>query len=96
MTAALRQIQRDVPIAADLLDDRSIYGRQRLVSALEAICRRDRAAGLARSWTYDIARHRRLLRALDRERSQLISLERHDTLNRRILADSIREGEIAD
>lgn len=71
------QLIRDVPISAEIVDDTSIAGRKRLVSTLEAICRREHAAGVANDWTYNYARHARLLRTLTREKIALcVAIER--------------------
>lgn len=54
--------------------DRSVRGRQRLITSLERICRKERERGLAGDWKYDLARHRGLCAALEREQTELAAM----------------------
>jgi hypothetical protein len=48
-------------VAPSEITDRSFYGRAALIAKLERILAAERERGLARHWTYEIARHRTLL-----------------------------------
>jgi len=67
--------ERDLPKLLALwpceLDDQSLEGQGRLTALLRSALRRERQRGLRGHWTYDPARHARLLRAYDCELRRL-------------------------
>lgn len=67
--------ERDLPVLLAVwpceLDDRSLEGQGRLTALLRSALRRERQRGLRGHWTYDLARHARLLRAYECELRQL-------------------------
>jgi len=67
----MRQLARDALLSPSEMSDRSIDGRCALVAKLESVCASERRRGLANDWTYNHARHCRILRALERERAEL-------------------------
>lgn len=61
-------------LPAAFLDDRTLDGRRRLIIKLEGICEAERQRCVEGAWTYDLARHTSLFRALERERAELRAL----------------------
>lgn len=61
-------------LSDDVLSDRTIAGRRHLVSRLRRLCQAERERGLANAWTYDQARHKGLVNALERERTELAAM----------------------
>lgn len=59
--------------------DVSPEGRARLIAKLERVLKAERRRGRAGHWTYDLARHAALVRAVRRERALLAALRRKMT-----------------
>lgn len=49
--------------------------RRNLILNIEAACNAERQRGIARHWTYDVARHQQLISLLNIERAELAALE---------------------
>ncbi len=64
-----RELTRLIALWPQELDDTSLAGQARLLSRLRRALRIERQRGLAGNWTYDLARHARLLRAYRSELS---------------------------
>jgi hypothetical protein len=67
--------ERDLPRLLALwpseLNDQSLEGQGRLMALLRSALRKERQRGLKGHWTYDLARHARLLRAYECELQRL-------------------------
>lgn len=61
-------------LGAGAVADRTYYGRARLIAKLERLLKAERARGLARHWSYELARHRALY---DAWRIEKAAFERH-------------------
>jgi hypothetical protein len=57
-----RELARVLPLWPHELEDDSAQGRARIVGKLISALRAERRRGVAGHWTYDLARHRELLR----------------------------------
>ena len=57
------------------LNDKSVEGQSRLCNLLVAALRRERQRGLARDWTYSVARHAAIARTLPIEVRRLATLK---------------------
>ena len=62
-----RDLPALLPIWPDELKELTAEGHHRLIQRLRRTLREERRRGLAGSWTYDLARHARLYRALQAE-----------------------------
>lgn len=58
------------------VDADDLAGRRSVISRLERICRNERTRGTTGHWTYDLARHEAIYRALKVERAELATLKR--------------------
>lgn len=58
-----RDLPRLIPLWPHEIADDTPQGRARLIARLRTALRAERRRGLAGDWTYDLARHRNLLRA---------------------------------
>ena len=64
----LRCLPRLTAVSAGELADRTFLGRAALIAKLERALRAERARGLARHWSYELARHSALFAVYRRER----------------------------
>lgn len=71
------ELGRLLPLWLNQLEDQSLEGRRRLVTAIRRALRAERKRGRAGHWAYDLARHAALHRAWERECQELAHLERH-------------------
>lgn len=69
--AGRAQLAALVPLWPEELADRSVAGRLRLLGRLRRALRLERQRGIAGHWSYDLARHRRLLAAYRAEAAEL-------------------------
>lgn len=76
-----RDLPALLPIWPAELSDVSAAARLRLLARLRRALRRERLRGVGGHWTYDLARHRRLLAAYRAEAASLIG-ERRGENNR--------------
>jgi hypothetical protein len=67
-----RDLPRLVMIWPEELRDTSVAGRQRIVALINRALRYERRRGLAKSWSYDLGRHRALVLAARAERDALL------------------------
>jgi len=74
MDREARQIARLSLLPARVILDRSVQGRRGLIASLERICQREHERGIANHWAYDLARHRGLIKALEREQAELAAM----------------------
>lgn len=71
-----RDLPKLLPIDTGALSDGSKAGRSWILSRLRRALRSERQRGLAGHWTYDLARHVQLRRALDAEQAADAEAER--------------------
>lgn len=69
-----RNLVRLLPLWPHEIADRSLSGQERICRLLSSALRRERQRGVAGHWTYDVARHAALARALRPELSRLARL----------------------
>lgn len=85
--AAAYERRRDLPGLMPLwpaeIEDTSVRGREHIVARLRHALRAERRRGLAGHWTYDLARHSGMLRALSAEAEELAALRRCDAIGTR-------------
>lgn len=78
--------RRDLPGLLALwpgeITDLSLEGHRRIIARLESALRAERRRGQCGHWTYDLARHRALLRAYREERAALRARERREGRSR--------------
>ena len=60
---ARQDVDQLVSLEPEVLTDASLWGRLRLLKYLRAALRTMRKQGVEEAWSYDLARHRRLLAA---------------------------------
>ena len=65
----LRSLPWLMAAAPSELADRSFYGRAALIAKLAHFLEAERRRGLARHWTYELARHRALLAVYRHEKA---------------------------
>lgn len=74
-TAPAYDRMRDLPGLIALwpweIEDDTLEGQQRIVDLLQRALRLERKRGIGREWTYDVARHARLLTAYRNEAARL-------------------------
>ena len=69
-----RDLPRLTPLWPAEIADTSPAGLTQLVARLSQALRRERQRGLARHWSYDLARHRSLVIATREERARLLAV----------------------
>lgn len=72
--AAIDELTRLLPLWPEVIADRSIAGRRKLVATIERALRAERCRGRGGHWAYDLARHAALYRAFKRECAALALL----------------------
>lgn len=72
--ARIQALSRLLPLWPHEITDRSLAGQEKICRMLGAALRRERQRGGAGHWTYDVARHAALVRAIAPELRRLAAM----------------------